>query len=115
MLSEEVRVMALSEFVKRFCPDRECVKDPDSGIVKLIPKLVSENPSFLVPSALKGGELNRGSQRGSMVQPTPRSFSIGASSGKARLSFLLFISPLSSCLPLLSLFLFRPVCGTWMI
>lgn len=104
MLSEEVKEMALSEFVKRFCPDREYVKDPDSGIVKLIPKLVSENPNFLVPSNLKRVELNRESQRRSMVQPTPRSFPICESSGKARLSFLPS-SSLSSCLPLFSAFL----------
>lgn len=71
MLSKEVRAMRLDEFVSRFCPDRELIKDPDSGIIELRQKaqglIHTENPN---PSLQN------------LVQPTPCGFPFSSSAVK---------------------------------
>ena len=81
MLSEDVRNMPLRVFVKKFCPDRECVKDPDSGLLKVMPKPIAEKPDFSGVSAVKRFESITESQKNSVVQPTPRSFPFCTSAG----------------------------------
>lgn len=62
MLSKEVRAMRLDEFVSRFCPDRELIRDPDSCMIELRHK-VRDSMSFEFPT--KNPSLQN------LVQPTP--------------------------------------------
>lgn len=87
MLSKEVRAMPLGEFVRRFCPDRECIRSPGSGILELRPR--PQNPNIPdCPSTASSFEFHTEHPIPSLqnlAQPTPLGFPFSSSAVKEEL------------------------------